>query len=99
MNDVSVIPLSVRLNMLVYDNGGKTADRYTVVIKRDYWYLSADANAPNGVCMFGGEFLDDKEYLKLCEDDDLVALKSLPVGTFKAITTIVRDWYGEGMDE
>jgi len=41
-----------RLN--VYDNGGKTADRYTVVLNDDQWLLSHDANMPNGVCMYGG---------------------------------------------
>ena len=45
----------------VFDNGGITADRYTVVIDLgdnapDFhcWYMSPDAAMPNGVCMYGG---------------------------------------------
>ena len=42
------------MNVRIADNGGKTADRYTVLIGRDYYYMSDDANMPNGVCMYGG---------------------------------------------
>jgi len=38
----------------IADNGGKTADRYTVLIGRDYWTMSDNADSPNGVCIYGG---------------------------------------------
>lgn len=46
----------------VFDNGGATADRYTVIINMpidsrpafNYWHMSDNALMPNGVCMYGG---------------------------------------------
>mgnify|MGYP001558278080 FL=1 len=47
-----------RPNVTVYDNGGKTADRFTVLIGDDVFAMSSDANMPNGVCMYIGSASD-----------------------------------------
>ena len=61
----------------VFDNGGKTADRYMVVINLadeqgrasfNYWYMSSDALMPNGVCMYGG-VLSEAEVSDLFAND------------------------------
>lgn len=70
--------------MKVYDNGGKTADRYTVVFSDGSMYaMSADANMPNGVCMHIGN-----EKFTYVHPDSLgkkINAKSLPEGTRKQI--------------
>jgi hypothetical protein len=45
----------MRLDVTVYDNGGKTADRYALVINGDMWDISENGNMPNGVCMYSGK--------------------------------------------
>lgn len=42
----------------IYDNGGKTADRYTVIIDGAVYTMSDNATAPNGVNMYAGELKD-----------------------------------------
>ena len=39
-----------------FDNGGETADRYTVILPNsDTYLMSMDANMPNGVCIYVGK--------------------------------------------
>ena len=38
----------------VFDNGGKTFDRYTILINIDLYGMSANATAPNGFNQFCG---------------------------------------------
>jgi len=70
--------------MKVYDNGGKTADRYTVVFSDGSMYaMSRDANMPNGVCMYIGN-----EKFTYVYPDALgkrINAKNLPEGTKKQI--------------
>lgn len=40
----------------VYDNGGKTLDRYTVVINDAVYAMSEDATSPLGVNLYCGDF-------------------------------------------
>ena len=56
------------MKVKVYDNGGKTVDRYTVEIQHwngesDYYGMSDNATAPNGFNQYLGNnvFCDDKE--------------------------------------
>jgi len=63
----------------VFDSGGATADRYTVIIAApfdadapfhftfDRWYMSDDALMPNGVCMYGGN-INERELSEYFED-------------------------------
>jgi hypothetical protein len=41
--------------ILVYDNGGRTADRYTVIIGTSVYHMSADATSIMGVNQYAGE--------------------------------------------
>jgi len=50
----------------ILDNGGKTADRYTVIIGNEVRYMSHDANAPNGVNMYAGEMTEMKDCIVEC---------------------------------
>jgi len=38
----------------VWDNGGETCDRYTVLIGSDIYHMSDNATSPNGVNCYGG---------------------------------------------
>ena len=40
------------MKLRIFDNNGKTADRYTVIIDDDVFTLSTDCNMPNGVNMY-----------------------------------------------
>ena len=55
----------------IYDNGGITCDRFTVIFDNDdTYFMSGNADQPNGVCMFVGNDIgikDDKEWLALNE--------------------------------
>jgi len=68
----------------VYDNGGKTADRYTVVIGTDVYGMSDNATAPNGVNMYVGEIGTDvhPDFIKSMKK---VKVNSLPQAVQKAI--------------
>jgi len=66
----------------VYDNGGITADRYTIVFPTgDIYLMSRDADRPNGVCMYAGDnpAIPDKNV------DKKVDVKDLPEGVKKKI--------------
>ncbi len=72
--------------LIIYDNGGRTADRYSVYILDSYcgyhWYtMSPNACQPNGVNMYGGivyAFTPD-------QNEQRIALKALPKEVKKAI--------------
>jgi len=74
-----------RLN--VYDNGGKTADRYTVVLNDDQWLLSHDANMPNGVCMYGGKPSAES----IARSGRKITLGDLPKGALLAVISIFEE--------
>jgi len=40
--------------IIIYDNEGRTADRYTVLTSEDVFSMSSDALMPNGVNMYVG---------------------------------------------
>ena len=75
------------MKIRVADNGGKTCDRYTVLIGRDYWHMSANANMPNGVCMYAG-YTDGAWRTP---GDRIVDKRELPKGTRRQIARILRD--------
>ncbi len=41
-------------DITVYDNGGKSIDRYTVIMGNEAYGMSSDANAPNGFNQYIG---------------------------------------------
>lgn len=45
-------------DVIVYDNNGKTADRYLVIIGNDAYNMSHNATSANGVNMYAGERKD-----------------------------------------
>jgi hypothetical protein len=58
----------------VYDNGGKTCDRYTVIFDNDdVYFMSENANQPNGVCLYAGEAGDFEPQGKEIDYCDLPA--------------------------
>ena len=72
----------------ILDNGGRSVDRYTIIIDDEVRYMSHDANMPNGVNMYAGETTDLKDGIvedlmtgKLCA----VHFRDLPKGTKIAI--------------
>lgn len=74
----------------VYDNGGITADRYTVVFPTgDIYLMSRDADVPNGVCVYAG---DNQEIIQ--DRDKEVDISELPDGTQRQIGKILEliDW-------
>lgn len=41
--------------MKILDNQGKTRDRYTVIFENAVYTMSANAQSPQGVCMYAGD--------------------------------------------
>jgi hypothetical protein len=39
---------------IIRDNGGKTCDRYLVIINKHVFHMSSDASSPNGYNMYTG---------------------------------------------
>jgi len=76
----------------VWDNGGETTDRYTVVVGEDVYYMSENANMPNGVCMYGGR-LDEGEPM----GDEMPGIGSLPAGTLIAIVRLLEELLEDAM--
>lgn len=74
-------------SVVVYDNGGKTADRYTVVIDNEYVFgMSDNARQPNGFNQFAGTVGE----LKLDNNPSLgkkVDVKTLP----KEVQDAIKD--------
>jgi len=58
----------------VYDNGGKTIDRYTVVIAQHVWTMSEHPRSPQGFCQYAGEVSQLS-----CEEGEEIPLKELPM--------------------
>ena len=85
---------SVFEEVRVYDNGGVTTDRYTVVFPTgDAYLMSSDADQPNGVCMYAGEniYIDP-------DFDKRIDANTLPEGVKKQIKhllSILKDKEGE----
>ena len=73
-------------NVKVYDNGGRTIDRYIVIIGDDVYGMSDDANSSQGfnqyIGTFGRDFLLDKK-------DKLIA--ELPINLILGIANRLRD--------
>lgn len=62
--------------MKIYDNQGKTFDRYTVIFPNGVIYLmSHNPGSPQGVCMYCGTQIDIS-YLK--SHNARVAIRNLP---------------------
>ena len=81
-----------KIKVRVYDNGGITADRYTIVFPTgDTYLMSEDANMPNGVCMYAGDnpAIPDKDI------DREIDIENLPEGTKKKIAELYRELGGD----
>lgn len=76
------------LEISAWDNGGKTADRYTVQIGDHFWFMSPDANMPNGVCMYAGE---ERNLPFLEEDSQPISIGDLPRGTAFQLVYLLRE--------
>jgi hypothetical protein len=51
----------------IWDNEGKTLDRYTIMIQKDYFIMSQKAGSPQGVNQYIGSWpeINEKELGKL----------------------------------
>lgn len=63
------------MQLLAYDNGGSTADRYTIILKndegeQDCYAMSEDVRSPNGVCIYLGDRANT-DWMKLIDNDKL----------------------------
>ena len=71
-------------NVTVWDNGGLTMDRYTVVIGDDVWFMSSYPGYPNGVCMYGGIWMGDLE-------EPSIVLNELPIAVLEQIIVLAKE--------
>ena len=66
----------------IWDNGGKTADRYLVRIRNDYYAMDDRPGMPNGICIYLGENVSEKG------QGDRVHQSALPEGVRKKIAEL-----------
>lgn len=75
------------MNIEIYDNGGATFDRYTVIIDGDVYGMSANPNSPQGFNQFSGTLAE----LPLARaNGERITLESLPEEVQKAIEERAR---------
>ena len=78
------------MKIKVWDNGGATADRYTVVVGKAVFDLSADCDMPNGVC----QYVDDLNNLRPLAEfagKEVRDFYGLPMNVRKQISKIVAE--------
>lgn len=62
--DERITCMMVHGDVEVLDNGGETADRFTVIIEEDVFGMSSNALMPNGVNLYSGEKKDMRPWLE-----------------------------------
>jgi hypothetical protein len=83
------------MRTFIYDNGGKTSDRYTVILpNKDIYLMSENANAPNGVCIYLGKktqgFIDYLVESTKAKEEKEISFFSLPSGVQKQIVALLK---------
>ena len=74
----------------IYDNGGRTLDRYTVVYPDGYWrFMSANPLHPQGVCMWAEPLPGAKP------DGRRVLPDQVPEAVLEAILMDLQEFYLE----
>jgi len=63
------------MNIEIYDNGGVTFDRYTVIIDGDVYGMSANPNSPQGFNQFSGKLA---ELPMARSNGERITMESLP---------------------
>uniref|UniRef100_A0A6M3LRA1 Uncharacterized protein n=1 Tax=viral metagenome TaxID=1070528 RepID=A0A6M3LRA1_9ZZZZ len=69
----------------VWDNGGKTMDRYTVRIRNEYYGMNEYPYSPQGFCQYVGSYGGVKEGRHLGRLLTRIEFKTLPADVRKAI--------------
>jgi len=77
----------------IYDNGGETCDRYTVIINNDVYGMSADAMSPQGFNQFCGDVKTDFNLQALISHP--VNLPDLPEQVQRAIALRIDSYLPE----
>lgn len=79
----------------VFDNGGATFDRYTIVTKDALYTMSSNPSSPSGFNQFGMSFGDGEEYVQKNNERE-VPLDMVPVVILIAIINrLEADQYGK----
>lgn len=71
----------------VYDNGGETFDRYTIIIDGEVYGMSHNPQSPQGFNQFSGMLSE----LPNARQGDAVTIESLPEDVQRAIEERARD--------
>jgi len=81
------------MKVAVYDNKGKTFDRYTVIIGNDVFGMSDNPNHPQGFNQFCGELcasgITESNILRMSEE---TFVENLPRQVIKAIVERIKDY-------
>ena len=81
------------MKIQIFDNGGETADRYTLCLwfdqeKCDVYLMSDNANSPNGICIYSGEFSSSR-WNELLSHKKQISFLDLPKGVLAKIVDIL----------
>ena len=69
----------------IWDNGGKSFDRYTVRIRNDYYGMSSNPSHPQGFCQYIGPYPKIDEH-SLGKPFTMHQYRALPLAVREAIT-------------
>lgn len=69
----------------VWDNGGKTIDRYTIRVRNDYYGMNKRPFDPQEFCQYVGSYGEVKEGRHLGRLLTQIEFKTLPADVRKAI--------------
>lgn len=76
--------------IFVYDNGGETVDRYTIIIDTEVFGMSENALSPNGFNQYCGRVGDDIPIGRF-DDEPVIGLRTLPRDVLLAIIHRLSD--------
>lgn len=81
------------MKIAVYDNDGKTFDRYTVIIGNDVYGMSHNPKHPQGFNQFCGQlFIDFNESTLIEVSGRETQVQDLPRAVISAIVDRIKDY-------
>jgi hypothetical protein len=83
------------MEIVVFDNGGKTTDRYCLIVDNKRVYTMAPHPVSSWGIPWGARYLCEATDLDRQEAGRLIALQELPPAVLKAIETNGSTWFSK----
>ena len=80
------------MKIAVYDNEGKTVDRYTVIIGNAVYGMSHNAMQANGFNQFVGQLFTDIQESFIAKNSKETSIENLPREVIRAIVQRIKNY-------